>query len=199
MDAPRLAALLELLRGHQPLDAVEAQHQHRMIELATAGLTGTLDPFSRACFDPGHFTASSFVIAPERDALLLILHAKLGFWMQPGGHVDPEDPDVLSAARREVREETGLQGLERWPPGAPLGLLDLDIHPIPARREEPEHEHFDLRFLFLSPTLELGDSDEIRGIRWVPFDRVESVRSDASVMRAVTRLRRRLRELDRCP
>jgi 8-oxo-dGTP pyrophosphatase MutT (NUDIX family) len=191
---PRLASLLELLLSHRPLDEVEAEHRRRMIALARAGQARRLDPFSRSCFEPGHFTASSFVLSPDCDTLLLILHAKLGFWMQPGGHIDPEDPDVLVAARREVHEETGLATLELWPPGRPLGLLDLDIHGIPERRDEPAHEHFDLRFLFRSDSLALGDSDEIRGARWVPLHQVESMRSDASVMRAVTRLRQRLQE-----
>ncbi|MFH1463055.1 MAG: NUDIX hydrolase [Pseudomonadota bacterium] len=177
-----------LLAVHAPADTTEAGHRARMLALLQAGRAGRLAPCSRSCFDPGHFTASSFVLSPDLGAVLLILHARLGFWMQPGGHVEPDDLSLEAAARREVLEETGLGGLERWPPGCP-GLLDVDIHRIPARRDEPSHEHFDLRWLFRSPSATLGESDEVRGVRWVPLAEVASVRSDASVMRAITRIR----------
>ena len=193
MAPPRLVSLRALLAPHRPLDATEAEHQRRMIELAEAGLAEQLDPFARSTFAPGHFTASSFVVSPGLDAVLLILHAKLGFWMQPGGHIDQDDPDVLGAARRELHEETGLEALTLWPEAAELAFLDLDIHRIPARKREPTHEHFDLRFLFRARTTALTDSDEVHGARWVPLPQVETVRSDASVMRAVLRIRRLLR------
>jgi len=188
MAAARLAELQALLRAHAPADATEAGHLARMLELCAAGEEAALDPFARGCFAPGHFTASAFVLSPARTELLLILHARLGFWMQPGGHVDPEDRGVLAAALRELREETGLVDVAPWPP-ATAGLLDVDIHPIPARRDEPAHEHFDLRWLFASRSRDLRESAETRGIRWVPLDRVPGLRSDASVLRALQRTR----------
>jgi 8-oxo-dGTP pyrophosphatase MutT (NUDIX family) len=60
---------------------------------------------------PGHFTASAFVLHPSGEALLLILHRKLGMWLQPGGHLESSDVDHLGAARREVAEETGVSRL----------------------------------------------------------------------------------------
>ena len=190
MSPARLQRLLQLLAQHPPLDERESDHLERMRRLADLGLAGRLDPFSRRCFVPGHFTASSFVLSPDDTSILLILHAKLGLWLQPGGHVDPTDPSVLIAARREVAEETGLCDLELLSPtGLPQALLDVDIHLIPARPEEPAHEHFDLRFLFRSAGTALEGNDEVRGVRWVPLDQVGAVRSDASVMRAITRTR----------
>lgn len=192
MPSPRLASLRALLAHHTPLDATEGEHQRRMLALADAGIAGSLDPFARSTFAPGHFTASSFVVGPDLVTVLLILHAKLGFWMQPGGHIDPDDSDVLAAGRRELAEETGLTALELWPDPARHGFLDLDIHTIPARKDEPQHEHFDLRFLFRSPTTQLTACDEVRGAQWVRLDSFEGIRSDASVMRAVQRIRQRV-------
>lgn len=46
------------------------------------------------------------------DGLLLIRRTRPGaapYWVFPGGHVEPEDPDLRSALMRELREETGAE------------------------------------------------------------------------------------------
>jgi len=146
----------------------------------------------RKHFAPGHFTASAFVLSPDGQAMLLILHGKLGRWLQPGGHIDPGDPDIAAAARREVAEEVGLAEVlpdERWP-----GAFDLDIHPIPARtsgpveRHEPAHAHYDVRFLWRAPSLEMRAGSDAAAARWVPLADVAAVGTDASVLRALAKL-----------
>ncbi len=173
----------ELLRAHQPSDEVEADFVTRMLALARA----PGDPFSRDHYSPGHFTASAFVLSPTRDELLLILHGKLHRWLQPGGHIDPDDADVFSAARREVAEETGIRALHILGDG----LFDVDIHEIPPLGGQPGHQHFDLRILLVAHTLDLQAGDDAKDARWVPLADVNEVESDASVMRAVGKLLRR--------
>lgn len=176
----RAADLRTRLQTHAPADAREAGFLDRMLALLEHDAA-----FSRHHFDPGHFTASAFVLSPDGDDLLLILHAKLGLWLQPGGHIDPADGDVLAAARREVEEETGILGLE------PLGgLLDVDIHRIPPnpRKDEPAHEHFDLRFLFRANSRAFSAGSDALDGRWVPLDEVAAAGSDESVERATRRL-----------
>jgi 8-oxo-dGTP pyrophosphatase MutT (NUDIX family) len=168
MDRPALTALLRRL---PPADEQEAGFITRMVKL----LEEAQAPFSRA-----HFT-------PEADAVLLIHHKKLNRWLQPGGHVEADDADALSAARREVLEETGLDGLTALGDG----LFDCDIHVIPAMKGDPAHEHHDLRFLFRAPTRDFVAGDEFHGARWVRLEDVNAVESDASVMRAVQKLIRR--------
>lgn len=177
----RRSALKAMLTAHVPLDATEAEHRRSMLVLCDA----EGDPFSRSHFKPGHFTASAFVLSPDMDALLLIFHGKLHRWLQPGGHIDPEDRDVVSAARREAAEETGLRDLKLL--GA--GPLDVDVHTIPARRAEPEHQHFDVRFAFRAERKEGVAASDATDLRWVALDAVTLAGSDASVMRAVGRLR----------
>lgn len=54
-----------------------------------------------------HFTATG-VVLDETGRALLILHKKLGVWLPPGGHVEPnETPDA--AVLREIFEETGVR------------------------------------------------------------------------------------------
>jgi len=75
--------------------------------------------------------AFSVAVYPRhRGRLLLIKHKRLGCWLPPGGELaDGETP--LEAARRELREETGLDG--DFPPvsaidGVPDGLIGYEEH-----------------------------------------------------------------------
>jgi 8-oxo-dGTP pyrophosphatase MutT (NUDIX family) len=152
----------------------------RMLELER----GPHDPFSRRHVEPGHFTASAFVLCPERRRVLLIHHAKLGRWVQPGGHVEASDPDLLSAARREVLEETGVAV------GSALGgVFDVDIHVIPANPKEQAHLHFDVRYAFVADSERLLSSPEVLGARWVELAAVAQLTDEDSVLRCVKRLR----------
>jgi len=181
----RLSALRAQLDRYQPADPAEARFVERM-----RALTETDAACARSHFSPGHFTASAFVLSPDRRELILIHHRKLGIWVQPGGHIDATDLDLESAARREVSEEVGLRDLE------PLlregALFDVDIHPIPARKDEPAHEHFDVRFAFVSGTRTFERSEEVADARWLPLADVDATTSDRSVMRAVEKLIRQL-------
>ena len=122
------------------------------------------DPYGR---DPreDHVTGSGFVVSPCRNFTLLMHHAKLDRWLQPGGHCDG-DPDVAGVAAREVFEETGLRArlLSRR-------LFDIDIHEIPARGDAPAHFHYDLRFLFEADLANpLLGNEESHDLRWVALD-----------------------------
>lgn len=111
-------------------------------EIARNVIQGEEDPYARSTL-PGHITGSAFVVDVQRRCALLIHHAALGIWVQPGGHVDPRESPML-AALRELLEETGVTGkllLKR--------IFDIDIHAIPEnpRKGEPGHYHIDVRYL----------------------------------------------------
>jgi 8-oxo-dGTP pyrophosphatase MutT (NUDIX family) len=178
------AVLLESSRRdldrYQPIDERELGFRRRMLAL----LDGPA-PFARSHYEPGHLTASAFVVSPERDQVLLIFHRKLGIWIQPGGHIEPSDASLRAAALREVREEVGLA----LPEAPEASVFDLDIHGIPARKTEPFHEHFDVRFRFRAPSLSFSASPEVADARWVELSKIDQVTSDESVLRAVRKLR----------
>jgi 8-oxo-dGTP pyrophosphatase MutT (NUDIX family) len=182
---PSREHLQNLLAAHRAQDAEERGHLARMLAL----LDVPEDPFVRAHFAPGHFTASAFIVAPDGDALLLIQHPKLRRWLQPGGHVESSDVDLLAAARREVHEEVGLRDL----PTAVDGVFDLDVHRIPPLAREPAHEHFDVRFAFRAPDLDLrvGQDTEAKVARWFSLSEIEAGASDTSVLRAARKLARK--------
>lgn len=117
---------------------------------------------------PGHITASSWIIDRDHQFALLTHHAKLNRWLQPGGHADGQE-DVLAVAQREAYEETGLTSLQV----ISTGIFDLDIHIIPARKDFPEHYHYDIRFLFQGNKEEsFTISEESRELAWIPNNEV---------------------------
>lgn len=178
----RRERLRRLLCAFEPRDELESAHRDDLLAL----LEGPGDPFARDHFDPGHVTASAFVLSPDRASVLLIEHAKLDRWLQPGGHVEPGDATILAAAQREVEEEVALAELPSVLGGAPL---DLDVHEIPARKTDPAHRHYDVRFLLQAPGRAVRAGDDALAVRWVRLEEVSGEASDESVMRAVRKIR----------
>jgi len=177
-----MRSLNELLQNYQPTDSNEVRHKQGMLEL----LTDTPAPFSRTQFSPGHFTASSFVLSPDLQSVLLIFHGKLHRWLQPGGHVDPDDRSIEAAARREVLEEVNIESMTPLHPEG--GLFDLDIHPIPARKSEQKHAHYDIRFAFRTTSLDFRAGSDATDAKWVKLTKVPDLESDESVIRAIRKL-----------
>lgn len=134
---------------------------------------------------PGHLTASAVVLDGEGRLVLLTHHRKLDIWIQLGGHADG-NPDLLDAALREAREESGLV---RVTPVSPR-IVDLDIHPIPSHGSEGAHEHFDVRFCFQAdPDDRLVVSDESHDLAWVEIDSINAFSEESSLHRAISRAR----------
>ncbi|MBK7951328.1 MAG: NUDIX hydrolase [Deltaproteobacteria bacterium] len=140
--------------------------------------------FERDAFHPGHITASAWIVSRESRAVLLTHHRKLDRWLQLGGHTDGE-VDVLASALREAREESGLGDFGVIPgEGGPV-VLDVDVHAIPARGDEPAHEHHDIRFLLETSEhapLERQQA-ESKALRWFPAAGIEARFSEESLAR----------------
>ncbi len=114
---------------------------------------------------PEHLTASCLVLDPTGTRTLLVHHAKGGFWVQPGGHLEAADASVAAAAAREAREE--------------LGVDDLDVHPVPVQLDRHELSsafgrctaHLDVRFLAVARAeAEPVRSEESDAVGWARVD-----------------------------
>ncbi len=185
MDAETLIAAID---AYARTHAGERETVERFRALLAAGDAA----FERDHLDPGHVTASAWVVDPGGDAVVLLRHAKLGIWVQPGGHADGE-ADVLAVARREAEEETGLGGLtlvSRVAPAAGVPTpFDLDVHAIPARGAEPAHLHFDVRYAFRSSARRLERNAESHALAWVPLDELARYTHEESVLRMARKWR----------
>jgi 8-oxo-dGTP pyrophosphatase MutT (NUDIX family) len=148
-------------------------------------------PFDRRIVE-GHLTGSAVVVSAAGDHVLLLFHRKLERWLQPGGHAEVGERDGETVALREAREETGIEGLVLHP-SAPRPL-DVDVHPIPARGDEPAHRHLDLRYLVVAPagaTLR-RQAAEARALRWFTWDELAALDLDPGLRRAFRTARARI-------
>lgn len=175
MNDPR-DHVLALLRAHaaKPLDAHEAAMAADMIRFVEKHT----DCAERS-LKIGHLTGSAWIVDRERRRTLLTHHRKLDKWLQLGGHADGE-LDPLAVALREGREESGLTRLH----AISEKIFDVDRHLIPARKTEPDHWHYDIRFMIeADPDEPLLISDESHDLAWIEIARMADYNAEESMMR----------------
>jgi 8-oxo-dGTP pyrophosphatase MutT (NUDIX family) len=172
--------LNETLNAVAPADEKETADLRVMREFAVS----LAEPFSRKQW-PTHFTGSAVVVTPDGLRVCLLHHAKLNRWLQPGGHADAVDGgDMAQTALREAREETGLEiELVSHTP------LDVDVHVIPARKDEPEHRHLDVRYLVIAknPDALAHDPNEAHGAQWLTWEEALSRADEAPLKRMLSK------------
>lgn len=126
----------------------------------------------------GHITASAFLINMQRDKVLLTHHAKLGKWLQLGGHCDGiKDPRF--AALKEAYEESRLPRIDHLSDQ----ILDIDIHEIPEHKDVQAHLHYDIRYALEADDQQpLVISDESNDLKWVPLIELEKYNPEPSLL-----------------
>ncbi len=124
----------------------------------------------------GWVASGAVVLAPARDRVALVRNWwSDDRWLVPSGSVEPSDDSLRAAARREVREETGLVvSIEE--------ALSVERHTL-VHPEDPERTA-DGWFVLFEATADgtafgddLGETEtEIEAVRWVDADEVDGVR-----------------------
>jgi 8-oxo-dGTP pyrophosphatase MutT (NUDIX family) len=171
-------AVLGLLRRHA--HSVVDAHETAMTAETIRFVEEHPDCFWRTQL-AGHLTGSAWIVDHDRTQTLLTHHRKLDKWLQLGGHADG-DPDLAAVALREAREESGLTRLRL----VSAEIFDVDRHRIPARAGDPEHWHFDLRFMIeADPAEPLVVTPESKDLAWIALAEVITLNDEESVARMV--------------
>ena len=179
--------LLKQLDEFAPQDAEENVHRTRIISL----LSTNPNCFYRTDFNPGHVTGSALLISVDGSKVLMNHHKSLNKWLCFGGHADGS-ADIFDVARREVMEESGIENI------APAcdGIVDVDVHPIPANKtkNEPAHEHFDIRYLFRARGSDAFlISEESSALRWCDYEEAMRLGLDDSMKRLLAKWQKRFK------
>ena len=142
------------------------------------------DPWSRSL--PLHLTASALIVHPPSRRVLLRWHQRQQAWLQVGGHGDPGERDALAIALREAAEETGLPDLKPWPDAA---VRQAVIVSVPAARDEPAHEHADVRFLLAtSEPAAIRPEKPDSPLRWLTVPEANELTSEANLRELLGRV-----------
>lgn len=87
------------------------------------------------------------------NKILLVKHLKAGFWLKPGGHVEPEELPHLAVVR-EFYEETGIQvKLKKYGVFPDLKTTETEFVPVPfaANVHWVSHENYEARIASAHP------------------------------------------------
>lgn len=123
------------------------------------------DGLLKPCF-PAHLTAGVLVTSVERDRVLLNLHAKAQRWFAFGGHIEPEDHDLLASAQREGSEESGIAELMVEPEP-----VHLSKHVVDFCSARGPVTHLDVRFVArVDPLITFATSAESVRLAWFEID-----------------------------
>lgn len=154
------ASVVDTLNRWQPSDPAQESLRHAVL----AFVLSRADACQRDCA-PGHVTASALLLDHTGTRTLLTLHPRIGRWVQLGGHCEDTDADIVSAALREAREESGIDGLTIDPlPAA------LHVHALTCSLGGPTR-HLDVQFVArASRGAQIAISDESLDLRWWPLD-----------------------------
>ena len=176
-------ALRALLRAYSPAVDAEAADVARVDAIIAAGR-----PWDRAT--PLRVTASGVIVHPPTRRVLLRWHERQQAWLQIGGHGDPGEDDPVAVALREGAEETGLTDLVPWPDRS---LRHVAVVPVPAKGDDPAHEHADLRFFLATAEPDSARPEHARAdVRWLSVDDALDLTCEENVRETIRRADRTL-------
>ena len=134
--------------------------------------------------DEKHFTTSVYIFSKEaKPRVLLLFHKKNQKWMQPGGHINPNETPP-EAAIREVLEETGMDLTPYMKPTRQLteDVLDMAVpvllqqQRIEAYNDEPAHYHLDMGYVVHVPhKLPEPAQDESLMVNWFTLEQLDKL------------------------
>ncbi len=162
----------------EAVQAYLAVHPQRREELADALvlLERDDDLILRSSF-PAHVTVGALLLDGDSE-VLTVWHRAYDRELQAGGHLEPDDETLISAALRELAEESGIDParveLLRQEP------VYIEYGPVPARptKGEPAHHHMDIGYSFAvrgPRPATAAQEEEIDSIFWRSIAGIEKI------------------------
>lgn len=148
----------------------------------------------------GHFTASSWVVNPERTKVLMIYHNIYQSWTWTGGHADGE-ADLLQTAIRELKEETGIEHVKVLKDGIySLEIICVNGH-VKRGKYVSSHVHLNLTYLLEVSEEEMltMKPDENQGAKWIPIEEINQYCTEEWMKQKVyPKLNEKLKNIKKC-
>ena len=172
--------LVNELEKYKPFNKQEKENVKKVLEFLATNTN---------CYDrsnlKGHITAGGLVV-DGKGHVLLNHHKKTGMWFQFGGHSDCET-NCINVARREISEEAGIFKCKL----ISNNIFDVDVQQIAysAKKNEPEHFHYDINFLFLVKDKTFEISNESTEIKWVSINEAKELisKNDKAMQRMLAK------------
>ena len=136
-----MEGLIKQLKNYTPWNDQESRDLPNILY----HLENTPDIFTRQN-ETAHFTASAWVVSPDRTKVLMAYHNLYDSWAWLGGHADGET-DLSRTAIREAMEESGLQNI-RLLSEEPLSVEILTVNGHEKKGSYiPSHLHLNVTYL----------------------------------------------------
>ena len=126
-----------------------------------------------------HFTASAWVVNPERTKVLMISHNIYDSWAWMGGHADGEE-NLFAVAEREAKEESGITDIKAISEEiASVEILTVSGHEKHGKYV-PSHLHLNATYFFEAPEEQelYVKPDENSGVMWLDMDDIKNKSSE---------------------
>lgn len=166
MGNQKFGNLQEQLENYQPYNEQEEQDRKVMLQL----LASQKDIFTREN-RVAHFTASSWLLNKAHDKVLMIYHNIYHSWSWTGGHADGET-DLLSVAKREAMEETGVTEIR----AVSGDIFSIEVLTVDGHEKKgayvPSHLHLNVTYLLEADEAEVlrVKADENSGVKWFSLE-----------------------------
>jgi len=185
--------LLDVLNNYLLLFPEEQERQLKVISYLQKHNDGEVIDWNN--FD-GHIVVGAFIYAKKESKFLVLYHKDLKMFLYPGGHINNDDNTPLYAAKREIKEETGLDNLEQlYLSENELIPIDIDTHKIDynERLKLPEHYHFEFRYLFMIDRISdvKIDDEELSKYKWID---IEELNNDSNYGKIAIKIQKLLSE-----